>query len=161
MGGSKGLLCPGEEKAPPRSSTTSLDWRTVLFDPHLADLSLRLETVGIGGSALALLELISREPRDFDILAPVLPPEVAEASRRFARLKAGYEGTPLDLLPVGTDFQLRRRGEDERFAASMVRVPKGALRDRAEDVLAPQTLARRHAGYRKRVLRGPTWRAST
>jgi hypothetical protein len=55
------------------------------FDSHLADLGLRLEAVVIGGSALALLGVIARQTRDFDILAPVLPPEISEAGREFAR----------------------------------------------------------------------------
>lgn len=79
--------------------------------------------------------------------------------RRFARLARCYDGPPLDLLPVGTDFQLARRGEDERFAASALRVPSGVLRDRVADVLSPEVLVRRHAGYRNRVRMGPAWRA--
>lgn len=39
------------------------------------------------------------------------------------------------------------------------RVPAGTLRDRDADVLAPEVMVRRHAGYRNRVLMGPTWRA--
>ena len=35
----------------------------------------------------------------------------------------------------GTEFQIKRRGEDERFLGSKLRVPKGTLRDRLEDVL--------------------------
>jgi len=38
-------------------------------------------------------------------------------------------------------------------------VPKGTLRDRQEDVLSPEVLVRRHAGYRTRVLMGPSFRA--
>jgi hypothetical protein len=79
--------------------------------------------------------------------------------RRFARLAGRVAGAPVDLLAVGTDFQLRRRGEDPRFAGSRLRVPGGTLRDRAEDVLSPEKLVQRHAGYRNRVLMGPTWRA--
>ena len=59
------------------------------FDQHLAGLGRRFEAVVIGGSALALLEVISRETRDFDILAPALPPEIAEAARVFARRQRG------------------------------------------------------------------------
>jgi hypothetical protein len=55
------------------------------FDRHLAALGLRLEAVVIGGSALALLGVTTRQTRDFDILAPVLPREIAEAAREFAR----------------------------------------------------------------------------
>ncbi len=79
--------------------------------------------------------------------------------RRFARLVASYTGPRVDLLPVGTDFQLKRRGEDPRFVGSKLKAPAGTLRDREGDVLKPEALARRHAGYRNRLLIGPTWRA--
>lgn len=79
--------------------------------------------------------------------------------RRFARLKKRHDETLVDLLPVGTDFQIARRGEDDRFAGSALRVPAGTLRDRDTDVLSPEVLVRRHNGYRNRVLMGPTWRA--
>jgi hypothetical protein len=79
--------------------------------------------------------------------------------RRLARLVGAYGGAPIDLLPTGTEFQIKRRGEDERFAGSKLRVPKGTLRDRRADVLTPEVLVRRHAGYRNRVLMGPSFRA--
>jgi hypothetical protein len=79
--------------------------------------------------------------------------------RRFARLAKLHNGSAVDLLPVGTDFQIARRGEDERFVGSALRVPAGTLRDREADVLSPEALVRHHAGYRNRVLMGPTWRA--
>ena len=79
--------------------------------------------------------------------------------RRFARLAKVYEGPALDLLPVGTEFQIARRGEDDRFAGSVLRAPAGTLRDRVSDVLSPEALVRQHAGYRNRVQMGSTWRA--
>ncbi len=79
--------------------------------------------------------------------------------RRLARLAAAYKGEPTELLPTGTEFQIKRRGEDARFTGSKLRVPKGTLRDRHEDVLSPEALVRRHAGYRNRVLMGPSFRA--
>ncbi len=79
--------------------------------------------------------------------------------RRLARLVGAYEEAPLELLPTGTAFQILRRGEDERFTGAKLRVPKGTLRDRPEDVLSPEILVRRHAGYRNRVLMGPSFRA--
>lgn len=79
--------------------------------------------------------------------------------RRLARLRGAYRGPPIELLPTGTAFQIQRRGEDERFAGSNLRVPRGTLRDRREDVLAPEVLVRRHLGYRNRVLMGPSFRA--
>lgn len=79
--------------------------------------------------------------------------------RRFARLEGFYEGAPIELLMTGTEFQIKRRGEDERFVGSKLRVPTGVLRDRAADVLAPDALVKSHAGYRNRVLMGPSFRA--
>ena len=82
-----------------------------------------------------------------------------EKDRRLARLTCSYKGAPVDLLATGTEFQLKRRGEDERFSASKLRVPKGTLRDRLADVLSPAALIRHHAGYRNRVMMGPSFRA--
>lgn len=79
--------------------------------------------------------------------------------RRLARLVGLHGGDPVDVLSVGTDFQLSRRGVDERFAESALRVPAGTLRERRSDVLSPAQLARLHLGYRNRVRLGPSWRA--
>jgi len=79
--------------------------------------------------------------------------------RRFARLAAAHDGEPIDLLPVGTAFQIQRRGADERFLDSPLRVPLGTLRTRPDDVLSVEALARLHHGYCNRVLMGPSWRA--
>lgn len=74
--------------------------------------------------------------------------------RRFARLLSSYDGPRVDLLPVGNDFQIERRGEDPRFENTALRAPAGCLRDRAADVLSPEQLARRHPEYKERVLMG-------
>lgn len=79
--------------------------------------------------------------------------------RRLARLTIAYERPPIELLPTGTAFQIKRRGEDARFVGSPLLAPNGTLRDRSEDVLSPDMLVRRHAGYRNRVLMGPSFRA--
>lgn len=79
--------------------------------------------------------------------------------RRLARLHRLYQGEVVDLLRVGTAFQISRRGEDRRFAGSAVRIPAGTLRDRSSDVLTPADLVHRHPGYENRVLMGSSWRA--
>ncbi len=79
--------------------------------------------------------------------------------RRLARLTEVYTAPRLDLLRTGTDFQIRRHGEDTRFVGSPLRVPAGVLRDRPADVLSPAELAKRHRTYRMRILIGPTYRA--
>lgn len=79
--------------------------------------------------------------------------------QRWAKLRRLRRGPQFALLPAGTDFHIKRRGEDPRFIDSPLLVPAGSLRDRPGDVLAPEVLARRHAGYRNRILFGPTSRA--
>jgi hypothetical protein len=79
--------------------------------------------------------------------------------RRFVRLEKLSRGARIDLLPTGTEFQVKRHGEDQRFARSRLRVPANVLRDRVTDVLSPRELAHRHRAYRYRAMMGPTYRA--
>jgi hypothetical protein len=79
--------------------------------------------------------------------------------RRFARMAKLYQGPRVDVLRVGTDFQISRKGEDPRFQGTVIRVPEGVLRERPSDVLNPSELAKIHRIYRQRVLMGPTYRS--
>lgn len=81
------------------------------------------------------------------------------SDRRFAKLKAAYRGPRLSLLAVGTEFHLRRRGEDERFVGTSLCVAEGTLRHRPADVMTPYELSRRHLAYRQRIVSGPSYRA--
>ncbi len=54
------------------------------FDALLGVRGLRLDGVVIGGAALSLLGVISRETKDFDILSPPLDSRVLEASKVLA-----------------------------------------------------------------------------
>ena len=81
------------------------------------------------------------------------------SDRRFARMARLHSGPPIDLLTVGTDFQIKRRGEDPRFEGSCRRVPAGVLRDRPSDVDPPGEISRTHTAFRRRVLMGPSYRA--
>jgi hypothetical protein len=81
------------------------------------------------------------------------------ADRRYARLTRGDRGPRLDVLAAGAEFQIRRHGEDPRFARSCLRVPANLLRDRPGDVASPEELARRHRAYQHRVIMGPSYRA--
>jgi hypothetical protein len=82
-----------------------------------------------------------------------------EKDRRFARLARLYRGPRLDLMETGTEFQIKRHGEDPRLQGSAIRVAANVLRDRPADVLSPAELARRHHAYRWRVVIGPGYRA--
>jgi hypothetical protein len=81
------------------------------------------------------------------------------ADRRYARLTKVYRGAKVELLRVGTTFQLERSGEDQRFAGGPLTVPAKVLRDRKHDVLSPAELAKQHRTYRWRVAMGPSYRA--
>jgi len=54
------------------------------FDAFLAAQGLRLQAIVVGGAALGLLGVISRETRDCDVIEPALPQELLAAARRFA-----------------------------------------------------------------------------
>lgn len=82
-----------------------------------------------------------------------------ERDRRFARLARLYIEPRLDVMETGTEFQVKRHGEDSRFEGSAIRVAANVLRDRVADVLQPVDLARRHHAYRCRVMVGPSYRA--
>lgn len=79
--------------------------------------------------------------------------------RRFSKMLKLYNGLRIDLLKVGTEFQIQRRGEDERFSGAALRVPALVLRDRKADVLTPEQLVRIHRAYRWRTIIGPSYRA--
>lgn len=70
-----------------------------------------------------------------------------------------HRGERVELLRDGNAFQVRRHGEDPRFASSPLRVPANVLRERTADVIGPAELAKRHRAYRWRVLIGPSYRA--
>jgi hypothetical protein len=78
---------------------------------------------------------------------------------RFARLRTAHKGRRMDLLTMGTEFHVGRRGEDPRFKGGPLRVAANTLRDRPQDVLTPSQVAARHRTYRCRVLMGPSYRA--
>ena len=63
-----------------------MDPKTVIaeFDQFLAIRSLHFEAVIIGGAALALLGIISRQTRDCDILDPIVPDNILNAAKEFA-----------------------------------------------------------------------------
>lgn len=86
---------------------------------------------------------------------------VATWKRNDARFRAfrNSNGPLVELLRVGNAFQLARRGEDERFAGTRLKVPAGVLRHREGDVLSPGALAKRHPAYRERIRTGPSYRA--
>ncbi len=79
--------------------------------------------------------------------------------RRFSKLRGFYQGHRIDLLRTGTDFQVKRHGEDIRFRGGPMRIAANTLRNRPSDVLSPSELAERHAAYRCRLTIGPSYRA--
>lgn len=83
------------------------------FDSFLSEHDLSIEAVVIGGAALGLLGIVSRQTRDCDILHPKLPEVIQDAAKEFAKFR-NRKGDPLaddwlnngpssltDVLPAG------------------------------------------------------------
>jgi hypothetical protein len=82
------------------------------------------------------------------------------SDRRWLRMsKSPMHAARVELLGAGNEFQIQRRGEDERFSRTRLRVPNGSLRRRPGDILSPHDLAKLHSAYRHRVLIGASYRA--
>ena len=64
------------------------------FDKFLAARKLSFEAVVIGGAALALLNVISRQTRDCDVIHPDIPQDIIGAANEFAALMR-ESGVPL------------------------------------------------------------------
>ena len=79
--------------------------------------------------------------------------------RRFKKIEMAFRGPRLDLLSTGSEFLVKRSGEDQRFSGTSIRVPQKTLRHRPKDILSPHQLARCHSIYRSRLIIGPTYRA--
>jgi hypothetical protein len=58
-----------------------------LFDSYLADQGLTLSAVVVGGAALGLLDVVSRQTQDCDILHPELPEKIRHAASSFAAVQ--------------------------------------------------------------------------
>ena len=89
------------------------------FDLWLYQKSIQLEAIVIGGAALALLGVINRQTRDFDILQPNLSDEVLFEAKEFAKhlrnqgVELGNEwlnngpSQVAELLPKGWETRLQ------------------------------------------------------
>lgn len=78
---------------------------------------------------------------------------------RFKKLQNMYIGERFDLMGDATAFQIQRKGEDARFAHTVMRVSEGLLRHRPRDILPPELLAKQHRSYYFRTMMGPSYRA--
>jgi hypothetical protein len=110
------------------------------------------EAVVIGGAALGLLGVVSRQTRDCDILYPMLPKAIQEAAREFAQIRS-REGDLLaddwlnngpssltDVLPLGWKDRLQVAYKGEALTLhclgrlDLIRSKLFALCDRGTDI---------------------------
>lgn len=56
-----------------------------LFDLYLFKQGKKFEAIIIGGGALSLMDIITRETQDIDILDPILPDEILKLSQEFSK----------------------------------------------------------------------------
>lgn len=55
------------------------------FDLYLIEKKLDFSAIVIGGAALSILGVITRQTQDVDVLDPQIPEEIMEASKLFAK----------------------------------------------------------------------------
>jgi len=130
--------------------------------PDLRTLAVRVTWFGVHSCWVnvdRLTHLVSEQPSERVRALWSALARWQEKDRRFIRLAKLYTGPQQDLLHLGTEFQIKRHGVDQRFKGSVLRVPANVLRDRPADVLAPADLAKRHRAYHYRVMIGPSYRA--
>jgi hypothetical protein len=131
-----------------------MDPRTTLgaFDRYLRDRGLALDAIVVGGAALNLLGIVSRQTRDCDIIQPTLSAEIAAAANAFAAAVRKGGGVLRDdwlnngpaslvpLLPKGWEGRLVEafRGEVLHLRSlgrpELLKVKLFALCDRALDL---------------------------
>lgn len=122
------------------------------FDRYLADHGLMLDAVVVGGAALNLLGVITRQTRDCDILHPTLPTAVVVAAQAFAaevtaaggKLKEDWlnngPSSLAPLLPAGWELRLQEafRGRvlvlRSLHRSDLLKSKLFALRDRGLDL---------------------------
>jgi hypothetical protein len=115
--------------------------RVGMLEDDLRLLSLLTTWLGVHHARVhadRLIRFVSVEPEDRVRAYWAAVGGWLVADRRLHRLAGLAPVERVDLLRVGTAFQLQRRGED---------------------VLTPSELLQRHAGYRNRVLLGSNFRA--
>lgn len=119
------------------------------FDAFLSRRGLSFEAVVIGGTALALLGVISRRTRDCDVLYPAIPEAIGEAAAAFSR-QAGRALDPewfnegprqvAETLPPGWEQRLQVVFEGRALTLrtlgriDLLRTKVFALCDRAVDL---------------------------
>lgn len=118
-------------------------------------ISIHSHAVNVDRMARVILTLENQRVRAFWI-AVARWQKIDSRWKKISKLRVAGR---VDLLEVGTDFLISKHGEDDRFKGTCLRVPKLTLRERKEDILTPEALARRHKGYYYRILIGPTYRA--
>lgn len=55
------------------------------FDEYLENLGLNFSAIVVGGTALAIMEIIERETQDCDVLDPNIPDQIKKAAVNFAK----------------------------------------------------------------------------
>lgn len=79
---------------------------------------------------------------------------------RFKKFKSLYKGEKVILgLTDDYSYLVKKHGEDERFSSGKLVVAKHTLRNRKEDILPVQEMAKFHRLYYYRLLIGPVYRA--
>ena len=70
----------------PRGPMNPIDV-VIKFDKYLHKNNMHFEAIVIGGAALSILGIISRQTQDVDVLDPEIPDNILEAAKLFAKFE--------------------------------------------------------------------------
>lgn len=84
------------------------------FDDFLQERKLRFETTVVGGAALILQGVVTRATQDVDCLIAILPLDVANAAREFAKRHPGLAEDWLNNGPASLAGELPQGWESRR-----------------------------------------------
>ena len=86
----------------------------IRFDNYLEELNLQFEAIIIGGAALNIMDVISRQTKDVDFLDPDIPLEIKQASEDFAKKNPDLNLDPKNWFNNGPQSLIRDLPKDWR-----------------------------------------------
>lgn len=107
---------------------------------------------------LMILKMHTKQPKLFSTFWAAVS-QWLHTDIRFSRLGRLVPKRRVNFLDDRTDFLVKKNGEDERFQGTCLRIPKGVLRHRNDDIFSPVELTENNMSYRLRVMIGPSYRA--
>jgi len=124
------------------------------------------ERINVARLTDVLFKLTNNEMRFVAIFWTAIAQRL-KSDPRFQKLSTLYQGQRVEFIDrnqsekdyKSTDFLISKNGEDLRFQNTCLRLPNKIYASRPSQIHSAELLAKRHMGYRFRVMIGPSYRA--